>query len=174
MTSDERNDTRTKLIGWSDPLAIAEAGRTMAGIDFLHAMAAGELPPPPICAVMNMTLTRADEGRVEFACTPDESHYNPIGAVHGGLVCTLLDTVLGCAAHSMLPAGIGYTSIDISVDYLRPVSADSGPLHAVGRVTKSGRRVIFAVAEVANAAGALVATARSSLLVMPLPARAAE
>lgn len=160
--------TRTRTIQWEDPHALAAAGRELAGSDFLRAMATGDLPAPPICATMNMTLLEVGDGRVEFECEPDESHYNPIGVVHGGLVCTLLDTVLGCAGHSTLDAGFGYTSIDISVDYLRPITAASGPLRAVGTVTKPGRRVIFATGEVTDASGALVATARSSLLVMPL------
>jgi acyl-coenzyme A thioesterase PaaI-like protein len=100
MASDERIEPRTKTITWSDPMTIAATGREMTGLDFLHALERGEVPAPPICAVMNMTLTGAEHGRAEFSCTPDESHYNPIGTVHGGLVCTLLDTVLGCAAHS--------------------------------------------------------------------------
>ncbi|GAB3386898.1 PaaI family thioesterase [Humibacter soli] len=162
------SDTRTRTIEWEDPHSLARAGRELRGADFLRAMAAGELPAPPICATMNMAIVEVAEGTVEFQCLPDESHYNPIGVVHGGLVCTLLDTVLGCAAHSTLEAGYGYTSIDISVDYLRPVTLDSGPLRAVGTVTKPGRRVIFATGEVTDAKGALVATARSSLLVMEL------
>lgn len=157
---------RTKTLEWEDPLELARAGRALAGIDFLRAMAAGELAAPPICVTMNMTLAQVEAGRVAFECVPDQSHYNPIGVVHGGLVCTLLDTVLGCAAHSTLEAGVGYTSIDISVDYLRPVTIDSAPLTAVGTVTKPGRRVIFATGEVRDVSGALVATARSSLLVL--------
>ena len=72
-----------------------------------------------------MTVTQVEDGRVVFTCTPDESTYNPIGAVHGGLVCTLLDSVAGCALHSTLPAGRGYTSIEIKVSYLEPVRAGS-------------------------------------------------
>ncbi len=101
-----------------------------------------------------------------FVGTPDESVYNPIGVVHGGLVCTLLDSVIGCAVHTTLPAGVGYTSIGLTVNYLRPVTADSGALTAVGRVTKPGRRVAFADGDVRDAAGRLVATATGSCLVM--------
>ena len=99
---------------------------------------------------------------------PDESAYNPIGVVHGGLVCTLADSVAGCAVHTTLDAGIGYTSIDITVNYLRPVTVDSGTLVAVGRVTKPGRRVALAAAEIHDGAGRLVATASSNCLVFPL------
>jgi uncharacterized protein (TIGR00369 family) len=90
--------------------------------------------------------------------------------VHGGLVCTLLDTVAGCAVHTTLPAGFGYTSIELKVNYLRAVHLTSGPLTAVGTVVKPGRRVAFAEGEVYDAAGKVVATATSSLLVFPIPA----
>jgi uncharacterized protein (TIGR00369 family) len=104
-----------------------------------------------------------------FTCEIDESLYNPLGAVHGGIVCTLLDSVAGCAVHTTLARGLGYTSIEIKVNYLRGVHAGSGPLTAVGTVTKPGRRVAFAEGRVTDAAGRLVATASSSLLVFPLP-----
>jgi uncharacterized protein (TIGR00369 family) len=109
------------------------------------------------------------DGEVVFRCTPDESAYNPIGTIHGGLVCTLLDSVTGCAVHSTLAAGIGYTSLELKVSYLRPVHAGQGDLLARGRVTKRGRRASFAEGEVTDAAGKTVATASSTLLVFPLP-----
>jgi len=109
-----------------------------------------------------------ERGLAQFECVPDESAYNPIGVVHGGLVCTLADSVAGCAVHTTLDAGIGYTSIDITVNYLRPVTVDSGTLVAVGRVTKPGRRVALAAAEIHDGAGRLVATASSNCLVFPL------
>jgi uncharacterized protein (TIGR00369 family) len=89
--------------------------------------------------------------------------------VHGGLVCTLLDSVAGCAVHTTLAAGMGYTSIDITVNYLRAVTTESGTLVATGRVTKPGRRVALANAEVHDGTGKLVATASSNCLVMPVP-----
>jgi uncharacterized protein (TIGR00369 family) len=88
--------------------------------------------------------------------------------VHGGFVCTLLDSALGCAAHSTLPAGAGYTSIEITISSPGPVSADNGPLTCTGRVIKPGRRAIFAEGEVVDKEGKTVATASGSLLVFPL------
>ena len=90
-------------------------------------------------------------GRVVFTCEPDESAYNPIGAVHGGLVCTLLDSVTGCAIHSTLPQGKGYTSVEIKVNYLKAVRLDSGVLTATGTVVKAGSRVGFAEGVVTDA-----------------------
>jgi uncharacterized protein (TIGR00369 family) len=105
-------------------------------------------------------------GLAVFECTPDESVYNPIGLVHGGLACTLADSAAGCAVHTTLEPGARYTSIDITVNYLRPVTLASGTLVATGRVTKPGRRVALATAEVTDDAGRLVATATSNCLIL--------
>ncbi|WP_328352959.1 PaaI family thioesterase [Mycobacterium sp. NBC_00419] len=140
----------------------------LSGIEFMTRMAAGELPAAPIAGHFGMDLIEVGPGTVTFRCRPDESHYNPIGTVHGGLVCTLLDSALGCATHTTLPAGSGYTSIEIKVNYLRPVSAGNGDLICRGRVTKAGRRVAFAEGEVVDEQGKVVATASGSLLIFPL------
>ena len=141
---------------------------TLAGIDFIKKIAAGEIPGAPMASHLNMKISQVEHGLVTFQGTPDESHYNPIGTVHGGYMCTLLDSALGCAVHTTLPAGTGYTSIDIQTNFLRPVSAASGPLTCTGRVVKTGRRVAFAEGEILDAAGKTVATASSSLLIFPI------
>lgn len=168
MSTGAEPKLRETTVTWGDPAIGLKQLPHLDGFDFLQKIADGEIPGAPIEAHIGMEFTEVERGKVTFTCHPDESHYNPIGVVHGGLVCTLLDSVLGCAAHSLLPAGMGYTSIDINVSYLRPVTADSGPLVATGRVTKPGRRVTFAEGEVVDAAGKTVATATSSLLVFPL------
>lgn len=159
---------RETTIHWQDPAAGLAALPHMSGFDYLRGMMEGTIPGAPIASHISMGLEDVAEGRVTFSCQPNESHYNPIGMVHGGLVCTLLDSALGCAAHSLLPAGMGYTSIEIKVNYLRPVSADSGPLTCTGWVTKPGRRVAFAEGEVLDNQGKTVATASGSLLIFPL------
>jgi uncharacterized protein (TIGR00369 family) len=161
-------EPRSRTVTWYDPLITAAGALERSGLEALEALRDGVLAPPPIVPLMQMDLVAVEEGRVEFSCTVDESVYNPIGVVHGGLVCTLLDTVAGCAVHSTLPRGTGYTSIELKVNYLRAVSAASGPLRAIGRVVKPGRRVAFAEGEVLDAAGRSVATASSSLLVFPI------
>ena len=166
--SDAWGEPRTKTVSWYDPMVGAAAMAGMTGRAYLQAMIDGELPPPPISGLMAFSAVSVGDGEVEFTCTPDESAYNPIGLVHGGLVCTLLDSVVGCAVHSTLPAGTGYTSLEIKVSYLRPVRQGEGDLRAIGRVTKPGRRAAFAEGEVRDAAGKLVATASSTCLVFPL------
>ena len=162
-------DSRSRTVTWHDPMITAAGALERSGLETLEAIRDGLLPPPPIAMLMQFDVRSLEEGRVEFGCTLDESVYNPIGVVHGGLVCTLLDTVAGCAVHTTLPKGMGYTSIELKVNYLRPVHATSGPLTAIGRVVKPGRRVAFAEGEVLDAQGRTVATASSSLLVFPLP-----
>ena len=163
-------EPRSRTVTWQDPMVTSAGGRERSGLAALEAMRDGVLPPPPIAQLLQMDLVAVEAGRVEFGCTVDESVYNPIGVVHGGLVCALLDTVAGCAVHSTLPQGVGYTSIELKVTYLRAVTQASGPLTAVGTVVKPGRRVAFAEGQVLDAAGRPVATASSSLLVFPLPA----
>jgi len=159
---------RSRTVSWHDPQRPADVGLQMAGIDYIQAMIAGKIPPPPISRLIQMDLVEAEPGHVVFTCTPDESAYNPIGAIHGGLVCTLLDSVAGCALHSTLPQGKGYTSVEIKVNYLKPVRAASGTLTAVGTVVKAGSRVGFTEGVVTDASGAVVATATSTLLVFDL------
>jgi uncharacterized protein (TIGR00369 family) len=163
-------EPRCRTVTWHDPRITAAGALERSGLETMQAIRDGILPPPPIGMLMQFAIRAVEEGRVEFRCTLDESVYNPIGVVHGGLVCTLLDSVAGCAVHTTLPAGMGYTSIEIKVNYLRAVHATSGPLTAIGRVTKPGRRVAFAEGEILDAQGRSVATASSSLLVFQIPA----
>jgi uncharacterized protein (TIGR00369 family) len=162
-------EPRSRTVSWHDPAITALGALERSGLETMRAIRDGELPAPPIAHLMQFDIVDLAEGRVEFSCVLDESVYNPIGVVHGGLVCTLLDTVAGCAVHTTLPQGMAYTSIELKVNYLRAVHAHSGPLTAVGTVVKPGRRVAFSEGEVRDSAGRVVATASSSLLVFPIP-----
>jgi uncharacterized protein (TIGR00369 family) len=161
---------RTREYSWSDPLALAEAGRGRSGLDFLSAMVRGELPPPPIAVTLGFEIAEVDAGRAVFTVTPGEHLYNPIGVVHGGVTATLLDSVTGCAVHTMLPAGTAYTSLDLSVKYLRPLTADTGPVRAIGRVINKGRRTALAEGELRDAADRLLAHGTSSCMIFPTDA----
>ena len=159
-------EPRSKTITWHDPAVGATAAPSMSGLEFLRAIGDGTLPPPPISQHFDFRPVSVELGDIVFTCMPDESAYNPIGMVHGGLVCTLLDTVTACAVHTTLPAGTAYTSIEIKVSYLRPIHHDTGPLTAHGWVTKPGRRAAFAEGDVRDAQGKVLATASSTCLVM--------
>ncbi|WP_439594169.1 PaaI family thioesterase [Microbacterium sp.] len=163
---DSETFERSRTVTWDDPMPPLEASAELSGLEYLRALIAGEYPPPPIARLLGFDIVEAREGEVVFECEPGEYHYNPLGTVHGGLACTLLDTVVGCAAHTTLAKGVGYTSIDLNVSYLRPILATSGTLRAVGRVVKTGSRVIFAEGVLQDAAGRSLATATSSLLVL--------
>ena len=157
---------RSKTITWHDPLAVAREGLQMAGRDYLQAVLDGELPGPPILHHFNMRGVSVGDGEIEFAATPDESAYNPVGLVHGGMACTLLDSAAGCAVHTTLPAGTGYASIEIKVNYLRAIHGDAGELRVRGWVTKPGRRIAFAQAELRDARGRLLADCSTSCAIM--------
>jgi uncharacterized protein (TIGR00369 family) len=159
---------RERVVRWQDPMALAAATGGRSGREALEALMRGELAEPPINVLLGFRITGVGDGEVECTCDPDESMYNPIGAIHGGVVCTLLDSVIACAVHTTLEAHLTYTSIDLQVSYLRGVGASSGPLVATGRVTKPGHRVAFAIGEVRDGRGKLVATGSGSCLVMPV------
>jgi uncharacterized protein (TIGR00369 family) len=162
--------TRTRTFSWSDPsLNSAQVG-AMSGLEFLRAITAGDLPAPPISRMLGMGRIDAEEGEVVVHLEPEEYHYNPLGSMHGGVMATLLDTATGCAVHSTLPAGYGYTSIDLTTKFLRPVTVASGQLRCVGTVVSRGRRTALAEARLTDAAGRLVAMATSSCLIFEIPA----
>lgn len=157
---------RTRTLEWSDPVATAAAGAELPGIDYMRALAAGELPPPPIAVVMSMGPVEVEEGRVVFTGEPGEEHYNPIGMVHGGYAATILDSVLGCAVHTTLPAGVGYTSLGLEIKYLRPILRDTGRVRCEGTVVHRGRKQATAEARLtAEATGKLLATGTSTLMI---------
>ena len=161
-------EPQSKTITWADPRPAAAQAMTMSGIDYLQAMIDGELPPPPIASHIDLEMVSIEPGIANMAATPDESHYNPIGSVHGGFFATLLDSVCGCAVQTTLPAGTAYTSLDLTVSFLRGITVETGRVVATGRVTKPGSRAAFVEADIKDADGRLLATATSTCLVFPV------
>jgi uncharacterized protein (TIGR00369 family) len=155
---------RTRTFSWSDPTVAAGQLGVRSGLEMLRAVRDGRLPHPPVMDLLGISDVDAEEGRVTVRMTAREFHYNPLGSVHGGVLATLLDTAAGCAVHSTLPAGVGYTSLDLTTKYLRPVTVDSGELVCVGTVLSRGRRTALAQAELTDSGGRLVAHATSSCL----------
>ena len=159
--------TRTRTLTWQDPVPSAAAGAQMAGLDYVRAIQSGEIPPPPIAVVMNFSIELLEEGRAVFVGEPGEEHYNPIGVVHGGYASTILDSALGCSVHTTCAAGVGYTTTDISVRYLRPVTLETERVLAVGTVLHKGRRTASVEARMIDAqTGRLLAHATSTLLLL--------
>lgn len=139
----------------------------MSGLDYLRAMAEGELPMAPMAELMGMEPVEAEEGRIVFAAVPGPQHYNPIGLVHGGLAMTLLDSAMGCAVQTTLPAGVGYTSVETKVNFTRPITADTGRILCEGTVLNRGRTIALAEARVtAEDTGKLLAHGTSTCLII--------
>jgi uncharacterized protein (TIGR00369 family) len=159
-------ERRERTFTWSDPAAIAAAGAGMSGADFFAAIGAGEIPPPPLMQALDFDGVSFGEGTATFRLTPREFHYNPIGTVHGGVFATMLDSACGCAVHTTLPAGVFYTSLDLSVKFLRPVTVATGPIKAEGTVVHRGRRTALAEARITDEAGKLYVTATSSCMIL--------
>ncbi|WP_415787261.1 PaaI family thioesterase [Deinococcus saxicola] len=160
---------RTRTYSWQDPLIGAGAVPGLSGLEYLRGMARGEYPPPPIGQTLGFTIGSAEdvqEGQVTFRLRPEEFHYNPIGSVHGGVYATLLDSALGCAIHTMLPAGVGYTTLDLAVKYLRPLRLGMGEVRAAASVISVSRQVATASAQIIDDAGKVYATATTTCLVM--------
>lgn len=141
----------------------------MNGLELLHAIAAGEAPGAPIAELLGFEPVEAEEGRVVFAAVPGPEHYNPLGTVHGGLAATLLDSAMGCAVHSTLPSGVGYTTLELKVNFTRAITSDTGRILCEGTVVHRGSRVATADGRViAEASGKLLAHGTTTcLLVAP-------
>jgi uncharacterized protein (TIGR00369 family) len=159
---------RTRTFSWSDPALHADLIGRSSGLELLRGMADGSLPAPPIMKLIDSAGLLVEEGSVTVLLDPQEFHYNPLGTMHGGVISTLLDTAAACSVHSTLPAGVGYTSLDLNVKFLRPVTLASGRLTCVGSVLQSGRRTALAEARLTDAQGRLVAQAMSSCMLFPL------
>lgn len=164
MTTASKN-TRSRLVTWEDPMPSAEIILNTSGLDGLRMMMEGKIPHPPIAETLNYQLEEVDEGRVVFAVTPAEYHYNPIGTVHGGLAATLFDSSLACAIHSTLPVGVGYTTIELHVNYTRAITGKTGRLRCIGEVVHRGRRMATAEARLVDQNGKLYGHATTTCLI---------
>lgn len=149
--------------GQSDPSALhGLAGLT--GLELIRAIAEGKAAPPNIALLLGMELTTADEGRVTFTLDARPEFANPLGTVHGGIHATLLDSAMGCAVHTTLPAGVGYTTLELKVNYVKAITLDAGTLTCVGEVIHVGGRVATAEGRVTDSAGNLLAHATTTCL----------
>lgn len=156
---------RTRTIEWEDPRTPLAARRNLAGLEVLKEVIAGRLPMPPMGMLMGIRLVEAERGHVAFEGTPEEYHYNPLGTIHGGFAATLLDSAMGCCVHTCLDAGDQYTTLEIKVNYLRPLTVDSGLVRGVARIVHVGRTIALAEARVVDAADAIYAYATSTCLI---------
>jgi uncharacterized protein (TIGR00369 family) len=159
------DSTRQRCYSWADPAPAATAARQMAGNAFFAELTSGTLPTPPIAQTLGFSATSVRDGIARFELDPAEFHYNPIGSVHGGVIAALCDSACGCAVHSLLPAGAYYSSLDLSVKFLRPVTAATGRLLCEGTVLHLGTRSALAQASLTGPDGRLHAQATSTCMV---------
>lgn len=142
----------------------------MSGLQMLHAMLAGRLPYPPIARTLDFLLVEAEDGRAVFQGTPGPAHLNPMGGIHGGWYATLLDSALGCAVHTKMPPGRGYTTAELSVNIVRALGSKAQRVRAEGKVLHAGRQLATAEGRLYGPDGTLYAHATTTCLVFELPA----
>lgn len=137
------------------------------GLSFLRGIIEGRIPSPPMAETLGFRLIEVEKGRAAFESTPQFRHYNPIGVVHGGLAMTMLDSALGCAVHSTLDRGEAYTTLEIKVNLVRPLTKDTGPIRAEGRIVYRGRTLGTSEGDIRDASGKLYAHATTTCMVFP-------
>lgn len=170
-TAQHEASLQRSIAGGGKPgLARVEQLAGKSGREILEAMMSGQLPFPPMNQTMNMTLLEVGNGRAVFQGIPLLQHYNPLGTVHGGWFATLLDSALGCAVQSTLPAGRSYTTAELSINIVRPASDKTGPLRAVGKVIHGGRQIATAEARIEDEHGKLYAHATTTCVIFDVAA----
>lgn len=137
------------------------------GLTFLRGLLEGKFPAPPIAQTLGFDLSEVDDGRAVFTGLPQERHYNPIGTVHGGFAMTLLDSALACAIHTTLAKGEAYTTLEIKVNLVRPLTKDTGPVRAEGRLIHRGRTLATSEGDIKDSSGKLYAHATTTCMIFP-------
>lgn len=155
---------------WADPAEIAKAAEGLSGLDLMRAIADGRVPPPPVGSLIGVGDFVAEKGKVSVGFDPAEFHYNALGAVHGGVIATVIDIVMGSAVHSTLKAGQGFTTLTLELKYHRAVTAKSGRLTATAEVITRGRDIVTAQAKLVDRNDRLFANATSTLMILRPPA----
>jgi len=153
-----------RTITWEDP-SVWQTTRHLSGLECLQRAIAGEFPPPPMARLMDIRLIEVSEGRAVFASSPADFHYNPLGSVHGGFGATLLDSAMGCAVHSTLAAGDLYTTLELKVNFLRPLSSGMGEVRGIGTVINTNRTTALVEGRLEDAEGKLCAFATGTCVI---------
>jgi uncharacterized protein (TIGR00369 family) len=157
---------RSITVSWDDPMAAYAAGKGLSGLHYMQKLIAGEIAVPPIMRLIGYALLEVGEGRAVFGVMPAEQHYNPIGVVHGGIAMTLLDSAMGCAVHTLLPSGMGYTTLEAKTNLVRAITRETGALRATGKVIHQGRSTATAEARLEDATGRLYAHASATCILI--------
>ena len=169
--TEEATAVRWREVTWEDPLLGAALALDLSGLDYLRAIADGRIAPPPIAVLLGMGVADVEPGRVTFSLEVGEHLYNPIGSVHGGIFCTLLDSAMGCAVHSTLGRGQAYTTLELKVNLVKALTVTTPSVVATGQVISTGRRVATASGQITGPDGTLYAHATLSLIHISEPTR---
>jgi uncharacterized protein (TIGR00369 family) len=159
------SNKRRRTIEWDDPAKLAKKALKLSGLEYLTGMKDGTIADPPICLLIGFTIIEVEEGRVVFKLDPGEHLYNPFNVLHGGVTSGLLDAATGSAVHSTLPAGAGFTSIEIKVNFIRPVTKQTGPIRCEARVVHAGGTIAVAEGKVIDRENRLYALGLSTCMV---------
>jgi uncharacterized protein (TIGR00369 family) len=149
-----------------DAKAAAHRLINLPGLEALRSLIAGQHPPPSIATTLGFTLAEVEDGRAVFIGDPSDRILNPLGVVHGGFALTLIDSCTGCAAHTTLPAGVGYTSVETKVNFVRAITPETGQVRAEGTVLARGRNIITAEGKLTDSRGRLLAHGTSTIMVL--------
>jgi uncharacterized protein (TIGR00369 family) len=160
------NMERTKTIAWQDPLKATSQISKMPGLDYLQAIRNGKTAHPPLLHTLEFAIDSIQKGEAIFSFLPQEFHYNTLGTVHGGVISAILDSAMGCSLHSLLPAGTGYTTLELKVNFLKAVTTRTGKLRAIGRVIHAGSRTALVEAQLTSDDNTIYAHATSTCLIL--------
>jgi uncharacterized protein (TIGR00369 family) len=153
----------------TSPAQLLAIRQALSGLEFFRKMIAGELPPPPLVALLGLRLVEAEPGRVVFAGVASQEAYNGMGVAHGGFAATMLDSALGCAINTMMPAGRVFTTIDLQVHYTRPLRREVGELRCTANVVHAGSRVATSEGRITDAAGKVYAHGTTTCILVEPP-----
>ena len=165
----EQHVDRSRTYQWNDPTPGIEYGTKVSGLEFLQAMLEGKVPAPPIAHSLDFKLDHVEEGRAVFISTPQEFHYNPLGTAHGGYAATLLDSAMGVAILTTMPQGITYTTVELHVNYVRPMLTHTGKITCEGTVIHAGRKIATAEGRILDENGKLYAHGTTTCIKFPIP-----
>jgi uncharacterized protein (TIGR00369 family) len=160
------SNPRTRTIHWQDPAHFEGPIRKLSGLEFMRAFLTREIPSPPFMQLLGIRVLSVEPSAVTFEFEPGEYMYSPLGNVHGGIVTVLLDSAMGCSFHTTLPPGVGYTTLELKVNFLKSVTVSAGTLRAEGHVIHSGSRVATTDARLVDLKGKLYAHATSTLMIL--------
>jgi uncharacterized protein (TIGR00369 family) len=140
----------------------------ITGLEFFEGMQSNRYPTPPICETLDFAATEFEKGRVVFSGKPKANYYNPLGTLHGGYISTLLDSAMSCAIHTTLEAGKGLTSIEIKINFVRPITEKTSVLRAEGKIISVGRQIATAEARLIDERNKLYAHGTTTCLIFLL------